>query len=131
MRLGGSKNSSREGYVQAFDVTKGQWGGICDNSFDILDAHVICTMLGFPTAMVALANSADFYGTAPSGANFVLDNLGCTGKESSVFHCLITDEVTDTCGAFQIAGVKCATSKLWSEDLSVQAARKDQKHCKS
>ena len=131
--MGGGGNSSTEGYVEAFDVTNGQWSGICANSFDILDAHIICSMLGFPTAIAALANgaAADLYGTAPSGTNFVLDNLGCTGKESSVFHCLVTDEVTEICGASQIAGVKCATSKLWSEDLTVQAALKDQKHCKS
>ena len=114
MRLGGNENSSTEGYVEVFDVANGQWSGICENGFDVLDAHVICRMLGFPTAMVALANgvAADLYGIAPSGSNFVLDNLGCTGEESSVFHCPTTDEVTDICGASQIAGVKCATSKL-------------------
>ena len=112
--MGGSQNSLTEGYVEVFDVTNGQWAGICDNGFDVLDAHVICTMLGFPTAMVALANgvAANLYGTAPSGSNFVLDNLHCTGSESSVFHCPITGELTDNCGASEIAGVKCATSKI-------------------
>ena len=114
--MGGGGNSSTEGYVEVFDVANGQWAGICDNGFDVLDAHVICTMLGFPTAMVALANgvAADLYGTAPSGSNFVLDNLDCTGSEKSVFDCSLTGELSDICEASQIAGVKCAASKLWS-----------------
>ena len=100
--------------MEAFDVINGQWGGVCDNSFDLFDAHVICSMLGFPTAMTALANSDayELYGTAPSGSNFTLDNLACTGSELSVFHCKLTGELTDKCEAWQIAGVKCATSKM-------------------
>ena len=114
VRLGGSGSSSTEGYVEAFNITNGQWAGICDNSFDILDAHVICTMLGFPTAIEALAkrSAADLYGTAPSASNFILNNLDCSGSETSIFHCPLTGEVTDDCDASQIAGVKCATSKI-------------------
>ena len=114
VRLGGSGNSSTEGYVEVFNVTSGIWSGICDNSFGIHDAHVICTMLGFPTAIEALAKSSasDLYGTAPSGSNFILNNLDCSGSEMSIFHCPLTGEVTDTCDASQIAGVKCATSKI-------------------
>ena len=84
----------------------------CSNGYDMIDAHVICKMLGYPTAIEAVANSADLYGTAPSGSNFTLKNLACTGNEPTIFHCPTTDEVTDVCGASQIAGVKCSTSKL-------------------
>ena len=114
MRLGGHGNSEIEGYVEAFDTTNGQWGGICDNSFDVIDAHVICQMLGFTTAIEALSNSAasEVFGTAPSGSNFVLDNLDCAGTESSIFHCPFTGELTDVCEASQIAGVKCSNCKI-------------------
>ena len=56
--------------------SNGQWGLICDNSFGITDAHVVCKMLGYPTAILALANSAndELYGSVPSGSDFVLDN---------------------------------------------------------
>ena len=57
MRFGGNGSSATEGYVEALG-SNGQWGGICDNSFDIFDAHVVCTMLGFPTAIKALSNGA-------------------------------------------------------------------------
>ena len=49
MRLGGVGSSDIEGYVEAFNATSGQWGGICDNNFDFYEAHVVCKMLGFPT----------------------------------------------------------------------------------
>ena len=57
--------------------------------------------------------AADLDGTAPSGSNFVLDNLDCDGAESSILHCPETGEVTEICEASQIAGVKCAKSKIW------------------
>ena len=114
VRLGGIGSSALEGYVEAFDVSNSVWSSVCDTSFDILDAHVICKMMGFNTSIIAFANSAadDLYGIAPSGSNFVLDNLDCSGKENSVFECRLTGELSDNCEATEIAGVKCSESKL-------------------
>ena len=72
-------------------------------------------MLGFNTSISALANSGsnDFYGNAPSGSKFVLDNLDCSGTENSVFDCQLTGELSTPCEASQIAGVKCSASKLY------------------
>ena len=111
--MGGNGSSEKEGYVEALG-SNNVWGGVCDNSFDIFDAHVICKMLGFDTAIEAFTNSAadDLYGTAPSGSNFTLDNLNCNGKETSIFHCSLTGELAKPCEASQIAGVKCTKSKI-------------------
>ena len=116
IRLDGIGSSPTEGNILIFNKITNQWGGLCENNFDIADAHVICTMLGYPTATLALANgaAAELYGTASSGANFTLDNLGCIGTETSVFECPQSNEETNTCGPSQIAGVHCATSKIWS-----------------
>ena len=113
MRLGGFGSSETKGYVEGLG-TNGQWGGICDDDFDINDAKVICRMLGFNFTNTALANStaADLYGTAPSGNDFVLSDLGCNGNETSVFDCSHSVEWTNDCEAYEIAGVQCATSKL-------------------
>ena len=113
--MGGSGSSEKEGYVEVFDKHNQVWSGVCDTSFDILDAHVICKMMGFNTSIMAFANSAadDLYGIAPSGSNFLLDNLDCSGKENSVFECRLTGELSDKCEATQIAGVKCSASKLF------------------
>ena len=112
--MGGNGSSEKEGYVEALG-SNNVWGGVCDNSFDIFDAHVICKMLGFDTAIEAFTNSAadDLYGTAPSGSFFVLDNLECSGSESSIFDCKKSSELAEICDASKIAGVKCSTSKLW------------------
>ena len=116
MRLGPPNingNPLTEGYVEALGPN-GQWGGICDNGFDVLDAHVLCKMLGFTTAIEALAKgtAADLYGIAPSGSNFTLNDLDCSGTEYNIFDCLLTPELTENCDASEIAGVKCTTSKL-------------------
>ena len=69
-------------------------------------------MLGFPLATGFLGYPYGFYGTAPSGNNFVLDDLACTGNETSVFDCQHSGEWNETCTATDIAGVQCASSKL-------------------
>ena len=112
MRLGGSGSSGKKGYVEGLG-TNYHWGGICDDSFDINDANVICRMLGFPSAIAALAYSTadDLYGIAPSGNNFVLDDFNCNGNETSVFDCKHNGEWNENCGATDIAGVQCASSR--------------------
>ena len=111
MRLGGDGSTEKEGYVEGLGVN-GQWGGICDHGFDINDADVICRMLGFPSAALAFSSAYAWYGPVESGENFVLDDLECTGNETSVFDCLHNGEWNENCGATDIAGVLCAKSKL-------------------
>ena len=109
--MGGSTGLA-SGYVEALG-TNGEWGGVCDDQFDIYDAHVICRMLGFANATAALASSLadDYYGTAPSGDIFVLDDLQCTGIEDSIFDCTHNGEWIENCNKNDIAGVQCARSK--------------------
>ena len=68
-------------------------------------------MLGYHTAIVALTNSDadDFFGTAPSGSDFALDNLDCSESEASVFDCSQANEDSNEC---KIAGVKCSEGKI-------------------
>ena len=114
IRLDGIGSSPTEGNILIFNKITNRWGGLCENNYDIVDAHVVCTMLGYPTATLALANgaAAKLYGTPLTGAIYTLDNLGCIGTETSVFESPQSDEETNVCGASQIAGVHCATSKI-------------------
>ena len=114
VRLGGIGSTEKEGYVEALAIN-GQWGGICDNDFNVNDANVICRMLGyeepgslFGTAALASSTADDLYGTAPSGNKFVLDNLKCTGNEESVFDCPHPGEWVENCKKKDIAGVQCS-----------------------
>ena len=47
--------SRAEGNVQIYHA--GSWGIICDDDFDIYDAHVICRQAGFTSGRQALKNS--------------------------------------------------------------------------
>ena len=111
--MGGGGSTAKEGYVEGLGFN-GTWGGLCDDFFDINDADVICRMLGFPSAITALGSSTamNLYGTAPSGDNFVLDDLGCTGNEASIFDCQHKGEWNGNYNATDIVGVQCETSKL-------------------
>ena len=106
VRLGGTGSSASEGYVEALG-TNGQWGGVCDDNFDINAAHVICRMLGYPSAIAALDAYSHKYGDNPSGSSYVLDNLNCDGSELSVFDCSHPGEWQEDCGADEIASVRC------------------------
>ena len=112
--MGGIGSTATEGYVEVL-ASNGEWGGVCGNKFDIFDAHVVCKMLGFPTAIEALTNGTadDLYGTSPSGDKLVLNDLGCTGNEVNVFDCSHPGEWKNDCKATDIAGVHCATSKFF------------------
>merc|ERR1712012_1384070 len=59
---------------------KNNWGTVCDDYFDINDAHVACKQTGF--------NGAKSFKTIGGGSGSIyLDNLNCTGKERSLFEC--------------------------------------------
>ncbi|CAH1790485.1 unnamed protein product, partial [Owenia fusiformis] len=62
----------------------GQWGTVCDDSFDTNDAKVACRHLGFGSegaTVIARSNVTD--GSGP----IWLDNVDCTGTEKTLFEC--------------------------------------------
>ncbi|XP_048861979.1 macrophage receptor MARCO isoform X2 [Brienomyrus brachyistius] len=85
-----------QGRVEVF--YKGEWGTICDDSFDITDGGVICRMLGYQRAVSV--------STGPAGSGRIwLDDLNCTGSESSIFDCRGT--TTHNCSHSEDAAVSC------------------------
>ena len=77
------------------------------------NANVICRMLGYSSAEAWYkgpgASSGHNFGNNPRGNSFVLDDLKCTGVESSIFDCPHNGELNHDCSASEIAGVRCAT----------------------
>ncbi|XP_015762004.1 PREDICTED: deleted in malignant brain tumors 1 protein-like [Acropora digitifera] len=84
----------------------GQWGTVCDDFWDINDAHVVCRQLGFSSA--AYQYHSAHYGQG-SGTIW-LDDLSCQGGEASLFSCPHLGWGNHNCYHSEDASVMCATS---------------------
>uniref|UniRef100_A0A8D0GJQ4 SRCR domain-containing protein n=1 Tax=Sphenodon punctatus TaxID=8508 RepID=A0A8D0GJQ4_SPHPU len=62
---------------------RGSWGTICDDSWDLADANLVCRQLGCGFAMSTLGETALGKGPEP----IWLDQLNCRGTESSLWEC--------------------------------------------
>ncbi|XP_038048478.1 deleted in malignant brain tumors 1 protein-like isoform X2 [Patiria miniata] len=91
-----------EGRVEVY--ANGQWGTVCDDLWDLNDANVICRELGFGAALTAASHAQ--YG--PGQGPIQLDDLGCTGQESSIFDCSHAGVQQHNCGHSEDAGVQCS-----------------------
>nr|XP_054755386.1 deleted in malignant brain tumors 1 protein-like isoform X12 [Lytechinus pictus] len=98
-------SASNEGRVEVY-ANEG-WGTVCDDSWDDTDATVVCQSLGFES------------GTAHSNAHFgqgsgdiLLDDVSCTGSESSLLECSNNGIGVHNCGHYEDAGVTCSPTEL-------------------
>ena len=86
-----------------------RWGTICDDSWDINDATVVCRNLGFPAAKEAKIKAFFGQGNGP----IWLSNMLCKGTESSLNGCFSWDKWGfHTCSHREDAGVVCSTGKM-------------------
>ncbi|XP_029514924.1 macrophage receptor MARCO-like [Oncorhynchus nerka] len=78
----------------------GQWGTVCDDSFDTVDGTVLCKTLGYQRASAVFTAS-------PGVGKIWLDDLRCTGTEASVFDCPHNGMGINNCQHNEDAGVQC------------------------
>ena len=83
----------------------GTWGTVCDDEWDLNDAEVMRTELGFGQAIAA--RSEGFYIGQGSGIVW-LDELNCTGTESSIVNCSHGGWGSNDCYHSSNAGARCA-----------------------
>lgn len=97
--VGGS--SDNEGRVEINHF--GPWGTVCDDTWDMKEAFVVCNMLGFCGAAEATTLARFGQGSG----RIWLDGVWCTGFESRLEDCPHRDFGTHNCGHDEDAGVVC------------------------
>ena len=76
---------------------------MCDDSWDTDNGQVVCRQLGYPTSNVTIFREAYF---GQGSGSIHLDDVECTGNESSLFNCSYTRY--DDCYHYEDAGVRCS-----------------------
>ena len=103
VRLQGPSSSSGSGRVEVYH--KGQWGTVCDDSWSMNDAKVVCRELGYLYAVRTLSGYQ-----VPDGTGQIwLDDVGCTGTERSLSHCYHRGWGVHNCRHSDDAGVECSS----------------------
>nr|XP_040137806.1 antigen WC1.1-like [Ictidomys tridecemlineatus] len=108
---GGSHCAGRVEILQ-----QGSWGSICDDSWDLNDAHVVCRQLGCGVALEATISAHIGEGSGP----IWLDKLNCTGEETHLWQCPSQGWGQHNCRHKEDAGVIC------SEFLALRLVSEDQ-----
>ncbi|XP_067422174.1 antigen WC1.1-like, partial [Emydura macquarii macquarii] len=83
---------------------RGSWGTVCDDSWDLADANVVCKQLGCGSAVSAPGEAAFGEGT---GVIWV-EKVNCRGTESSLWDCPATPWGESNCGHKEDAAVNCS-----------------------
>ncbi|CAH3183878.1 unnamed protein product [Porites evermanni] len=99
---GGYSISHAQGRVEVF--YNGIWGTVCDDSWDLNDAKVVCRQLGFGRAIKAYISAA----FGPGDGKIWMDDARCTGSERSLTECSHNGWGVEDCDHGEDAGVLCS-----------------------
>ncbi|RUS70459.1 hypothetical protein EGW08_021778, partial [Elysia chlorotica] len=94
-------NGTTTGRVEVKVSGVEEWGTVCDDQWDDLDATVVCKYLGFDGGM------ATFDGHEDGNGKILLDNVQCVGNETSLSECLHIGINSHNCDHTEDAGVAC------------------------
>ncbi|XP_077981071.1 scavenger receptor cysteine-rich domain-containing protein DMBT1-like [Glandiceps talaboti] len=96
-------------------LVHGEWGTVCDDTFDDNAALVVCRQLGYSNGR------ADFHSKYGEGSGRIwLDDVSCTGSELSVLSCEHSEYGVNNCAHYEDVGVTC-TGTQNDGDIRIRA----------
>nr|XP_044998478.1 neurotrypsin isoform X2 [Jaculus jaculus] len=99
IRLAGGKGS-HEGRLEIYYL--GQWGTVCDDGWTEMNTYVACRQLGFKYGKQASANHLE-----ESTGPIWLDDVSCSGKETSFLQCSSRQWGKHDCSHREDVGIAC------------------------
>ena len=102
IRLSGGLTPDR-GRVEIF--YNGTWGTVCDDSWNDRAAAVVCSSLGYVKRRSIILESLPF---GPGTGSIHLDNVDCTGDETSLEQCAHNGWGSHDCSHREDASVMCS-----------------------
>ena len=102
-RLVCGRVASSYAYGRLEVYAEGRWGTVCDDYFDINDAHVVCRQLGYRRASCVYPRARYGRGTSP----ILMDDVRCTGQEAQITHCPSNPIGDHNCNHGEDVSVRC------------------------
>ena len=93
--------TDREGRVEVYHSQN--WGTVCDDSWDINDANVVCQQLNYSRAISALGEA--YFGEGSGPIHY--DEVTCNGTETHLADCAHNGVGIHDCSHSEDAGVQC------------------------
>ncbi|KAL3875622.1 hypothetical protein ACJMK2_033554 [Sinanodonta woodiana] len=106
IRLAGDDGFPRKYFEGRVEVYVGEkWGIVCDDNWDIEDAHVACRQLGFVSGAQEAVHSASFGTGSWDNNSILMDEVSCQGDEATLSGC--SRQLQHDCTQQEAAGVRC------------------------
>ena len=102
VRLAGG-NRCNAGRLEIYH--KSQWKTVCDNGWGWEESDVVCKSLGYPLGAQGYVHGAHY---GQGSGRILLDDVQCTGSESSIMHCKHSGIHRHNCHHSEDIGIVCA-----------------------